>query len=121
MVEHLPKLKRVDLTGIGESLMNRDFFRIVEFLKSRGMYVTLNDNFTLMTEAAARRLIELEIDQIFLSLDGATKQTYEPIRVGANFDKVMVQHPPSRPNQAGDAASTAGSQDQYGCLLDELP
>jgi MoaA/NifB/PqqE/SkfB family radical SAM enzyme len=89
MVEHLPKLKRVDLTGIGESLMNRDFFRIVEFLKSRGMYVTLNDNFTLMTEAAARRLIELEIDQMFLSLDGATKQTYEPIRVGANFDKVI--------------------------------
>ena len=36
MTEHLPKLKRVDLTGIGESLMNREFFRIVEFLKSAG-------------------------------------------------------------------------------------
>ncbi len=50
MVAHLPHLKRLDLTGIGESLMNRDFFKIVEFLKSRGVYVTLNDNFTLMTE-----------------------------------------------------------------------
>jgi radical SAM protein with 4Fe4S-binding SPASM domain len=89
MVEHLPKLKRVDLTGIGESLMNRDFFAIVKFLKSRGMYVTLNDNFTLMTEKAARRIVELGVDQIFLSLDGATKETYERIRVGANFDKVI--------------------------------
>jgi len=89
MVENLPKLKRIDLTGIGESLMNRDFFRIVEFLKSRGVYVMLNDNFTLMTEKAARRLIELEVDHIFLSLDGASKQTYEQIRVGANFDKVI--------------------------------
>jgi MoaA/NifB/PqqE/SkfB family radical SAM enzyme len=89
MVEHLPKLKRVDLTGIGESLMNRDFFTIVKFLKSRGMYVTLNDNFTLMTEKAAQRIVELGIDQIFLSLDGATKETYEQIRVGANFDKVI--------------------------------
>jgi radical SAM protein with 4Fe4S-binding SPASM domain len=89
MVEQLPKLKRVDLTGIGESLMNRDFFKIVEFLKKRAIYVTLNDNFTLMTEKAARRIVELEVDQIFLSLDGATKSTYEQIRVGANFDKVI--------------------------------
>jgi MoaA/NifB/PqqE/SkfB family radical SAM enzyme len=89
MVEHLPKLKRIDLTGIGESLMNRDFFQIVEFLKTRHLYVTLNDNFTLLTERLARRIVELEVDQIFLSLDGATKQTYEPIRVGANFDKVI--------------------------------
>jgi radical SAM protein with 4Fe4S-binding SPASM domain len=90
MVEHLPKVKRVDLTGIGESLMNRDFFAIVKFLKSRGMYVTFNDNFTLMTEKAAQRIVELGVDQIFLSLDGATKETYEQIRVGANFDKVIA-------------------------------
>jgi len=89
MAEQLPKLRRVDLTGIGESLMNRDFFRILEFLKSRRIYVTLNDNFTLMSEKTARRLVDLEVDQIFLSLDGATKQTYEKIRVGANFDKVI--------------------------------
>jgi radical SAM protein with 4Fe4S-binding SPASM domain len=90
MVEHLPKLKRVDLTGIGESLMNRDFFAIVAFLKTRGMYVTLNDNFTLLTEKAARRIVELGVDQIFLSLDGATKETYEQIRVGAKFDQVTA-------------------------------
>jgi MoaA/NifB/PqqE/SkfB family radical SAM enzyme len=89
MLEHLPKLKRVDLTGIGEALMNRGFFNALRILKSRGLYVTLNDNFTLMTEDAARRIVELGIDQIFLSLDGATKETYEKIRVGANFDKVV--------------------------------
>jgi MoaA/NifB/PqqE/SkfB family radical SAM enzyme len=89
MVAHLPKLKRIDLTGIGESLLNRDFFNIVKFLKSRGVYVTLNDNFTLMTAKAAHRFVELEIDQIFLSLDGASKETFERIRVGADFDKVI--------------------------------
>jgi MoaA/NifB/PqqE/SkfB family radical SAM enzyme len=89
MLEHLPKLKRVDLTGIGEALMNRGFFNALKILKLRGLYVTLNDNFTLMTEDAARRIVELGVDQIFLSLDGATKETYEKIRVGANFDKVV--------------------------------
>jgi MoaA/NifB/PqqE/SkfB family radical SAM enzyme len=90
MLEHLPKLKRVDLTGIGEALMNRSFFNTLRILKSRRLYVTLNDNFTLMTEDAARRIVELGVDQIFLSLDGATKETYEKIRVGANFDKVVA-------------------------------
>jgi MoaA/NifB/PqqE/SkfB family radical SAM enzyme len=89
MVAHLPKLKRIDLTGIGESLMNRDFFKIVEFLKSRRIYVTLNDNFTLMNQRAARRIVELGVDQMFFSLDGATKESYEQIRVGADFDKVI--------------------------------
>src|SRR5436309_13700339 len=59
MAARLPKLKRVDLTGIGEVLMNRDFFRIVELLKSRGIHITLNDNFTLMTEKVARQIVEL--------------------------------------------------------------
>jgi radical SAM protein with 4Fe4S-binding SPASM domain len=90
MLDHLPHLKRVDLTGIGEALMNRGVFDALELLKARGLYITLNDNFTLMTEAAARRIIDLGVDQIFLSLDGATKETYEKIRVGADFDKVVA-------------------------------
>ncbi len=90
MVEHLPKLRRVDLTGIGEALMNPEFFKIIEFLKARGIYVTLNDNFTLITEKIARRIVELGVDQIFLSLDGATKDTYEQIRRGAKFETVIA-------------------------------
>jgi organic radical activating enzyme len=90
MVEHLPGLRRVDLTGVGESLMNRDFLRGVELLKSKGIYITLNDNFTLMTERTARKIVDLGLDQILLSLDGATKVTYESIRVGANFEMVLA-------------------------------
>jgi MoaA/NifB/PqqE/SkfB family radical SAM enzyme len=90
MIDHLPKLRRVDFTGVGEALMNRRFFDAIGVLKSRGLYVTLNDNFTLINEKVARRIVELGIDQIFLSLDGATKTTYEEIRAGANFDKVIA-------------------------------
>jgi MoaA/NifB/PqqE/SkfB family radical SAM enzyme len=89
MVAHLPKLQRVDLTGIGEALMNPEFLAIVEFLKLRGIYVTLNDNFTLMSEKMAQRIVELGVDQIFLSLDGATQETYEQIRRGSNFERVI--------------------------------
>jgi MoaA/NifB/PqqE/SkfB family radical SAM enzyme len=90
MLLHLPHIQRIDLTGIGEALMNPAFFEIIKLLKSRGIYVTLNDNFTLMTEKTARQVIELGVDQIFLSLDGATPETYEPLRRGANFERVVA-------------------------------
>ncbi|WP_404783328.1 radical SAM protein [Altericista sp. CCNU0014] len=90
MLERLPRVRRVDLTGIGEALMNPEFFNIIRVLKSRGIYVTLNDNFTLVTEATARRLVEAEVDQIFLSLDGAAKKTYESLRRGATFERVIA-------------------------------
>ena len=90
MVAHLPHLKRIDLTGIGEALVNKQFFEIISFLKQRGIYITLNDNFTLMTEKTARRIVELGVDQIFLSLDGATAETYEAIRRGAKFENVIA-------------------------------
>ncbi|CAN5169806.1 radical SAM protein [soil metagenome] len=86
--EHLPKLRRVELTGIGEPIMNRDFYRIVEYIKSRGVRISMTDNFTMMTEKAAQRIIELGVDRIAISLDGATKETFEKVRVGADFDKV---------------------------------
>ena len=44
----------------------------------------------MMTEEATLRMVELEVDQIFLSLDGATKETFENIRAGADFDKVIL-------------------------------
>jgi MoaA/NifB/PqqE/SkfB family radical SAM enzyme len=90
MLHHLPKIRRIDLTGIGEALMNPTFFDIIKLLKSRGIYITLNDNFTLMTEKTAQQIIELGVDQIFLSLDGATPATYEPLRRGANFERVIA-------------------------------
>ena len=74
-----------------------------------------------MTEQAARRIIELQIDQIFLSLDGATKQTYEQIRVGANFDKVISNTRRLIQIKREMRRAAPGSQNQYGCLLNQLP
>ena len=88
MLEHLPRLRRLELTGIGEPLMNREIYKILGYAKSRGIRISMTDNFTMVTEKAARRLVDLGVDRICLSLDGATKASYEKVRVGANFDKV---------------------------------
>ncbi len=77
------------LSGIGEILLNRDVFKIIKFLKSKNCFVTFADNFMLLNREKAQQLITLGADEIFLSLDGATKKTFESIRRGASFDTVI--------------------------------
>jgi radical SAM protein with 4Fe4S-binding SPASM domain len=89
ITRYFPGLMLFDMTGIGEPLLNPDFLKIVGFLKHQGVRVTFADNFTLMTEATIKELINSKVDLIFISFDGATKKTYERIREGASFDVVI--------------------------------
>jgi len=87
--DQFPHLKWIGLTGIGESFLNPDFIKILKYVKSKNVFVELYDNFCFLTEERAKLFIELGIDMLILSMDAATKETYEKIRVGANFDTVI--------------------------------
>ncbi|MFH1771966.1 MAG: radical SAM protein [Candidatus Omnitrophota bacterium] len=89
IVDQFPKLKWIGLTGIGESFLNKDFMRMLRYVKSKNIFVELYDTFYFIDEEAAKELVELPIDKIFVSLDAATKETYEKIRVGSDFDRVI--------------------------------
>jgi MoaA/NifB/PqqE/SkfB family radical SAM enzyme len=89
ILNQFPRLKWIGLTGIGESYLNPDFEKIMTEVKRRGIFIENFDNFVLLNDKRAKKLIELKVDKIYVSLDGATKETYEKIRVGADFDKVI--------------------------------
>lgn len=89
IVDQFPKLKWIGLTGIGESFMNKDFMKMLWHVKSKNIMVELYDTFYFINEKIARELLDMEIDIIFLSLDAATKETYEKIRIGSNFERVV--------------------------------
>jgi len=89
IVDQFLKLKWIGLTGIGGSFINKDFLKMLEYVKRKDIYVELYDNFSFIDETAANALINLSVDKIFISIDAATKGTYEKIRVGANFDSVI--------------------------------
>ncbi|MFQ6085939.1 MAG: radical SAM protein, partial [Candidatus Bathyarchaeia archaeon] len=50
IVDQFPHLRQLNLTGVGESLLNRDFFRMVEYAKSRKIYVKLFDSGTMLDQ-----------------------------------------------------------------------
>ncbi len=89
ITSQFPKLRWVNLTGEGDSFLNRDFLRIIEHLKTRGVAVYLVDSFDLITKEVATKLIDLGVDGIYISFDAATKETYEFIKEGCRYDRTL--------------------------------
>jgi radical SAM protein with 4Fe4S-binding SPASM domain len=55
--------------------------------------VEYNSNGELMTEKTARAILEAGVDIIRFSIDGLSRETYEPTRVGVNYDRVYERVP----------------------------
>lgn len=89
IIDQFPGLKWMGLTGIGESFANKDFLDMLRYVKGKNIFVELYDNFFLIDERIGREIIKMGVDKFFISLDAATKETYEKIRVGSDFGKVL--------------------------------
>jgi radical SAM protein with 4Fe4S-binding SPASM domain len=79
----------VNLVGLGEPLLNPQIFSMIKHAKSRGLKVSLIDNFVLVDRDVSLSLIESGLDYLFVSIDSASKSTFEKFRTGASFDKVI--------------------------------
>jgi len=79
----------VHLLHRGESLLHPDFFQMVRYAHDKGVITKFHTNGTLLNEDKARRLLDSGLDQFSFSFDGYDKETYEKIRVNANFEKTL--------------------------------
>jgi MoaA/NifB/PqqE/SkfB family radical SAM enzyme len=90
LVAQLPDLRRAVLQGIGEPLLNRDLAPMIRHLKSRAVYVVFNTNGVLLTRRRQLELIESGLDELRISLDGSTPETYLKVRGIPAFDRVVA-------------------------------
>ncbi len=83
-------LYSMKLNWRGEPLIHPKFIEMVKYAKDKGIKeLQTNSNGTLLNENKIRGLIEAGLDGIIFSMDGATKETYEKIRVRAKYDILM--------------------------------
>src|SRR4029077_11669893 len=76
IVDQFPRVARAVLHGVGEPMMVRALPRMIRYLKARGVYVLFNTNGTLLTLRAGRDLIDAGLDELRISLDAASPQTF---------------------------------------------
>lgn len=81
----------VNLFNWGEPLLNKDFTKMVRCVKDhdKDISVTTSTNLNINNKATLEGLIRSGIDEIIVSCDGATKESYEKYRVGGDFGLVM--------------------------------
>jgi len=84
------KLPSIKLNYRGEPLLHPQLVEMVSYAKKKGILeVQFNTNGLLLNKKKARELIEAGLDRIIFSFDGATKKTYEKIRRGSNYERVI--------------------------------
>lgn len=83
-------LSSIKLNYRGEPLMHPNLVKMVKYAKDKGVLeVQFNTNGVLLTEEKAEQLIDAGLNRIIFSFDGATKETYEKIRLGAKYETVV--------------------------------
>ena len=75
--------------GLGEPLVHPDIIEMVAQAKTLGATVELITNGTLLTKPLSKQLIEAGLDMLWVSLDGATPESYADVRLGAALPEVL--------------------------------
>src|SRR5260370_2010312 len=80
----------VTLNGLGEPLIDKTIFEKLAHLHSRHAYSSMPTNGSFVEGKSLERLLENMHDVLTVSIDGATKEAFESVRVLANFDNIIA-------------------------------
>ena len=70
----------------GEAFLHPNIFEMIKLCKKRGKKVHLNSNFTTVKDEHLEKIIDSALDELVISLDGVSQETYVKYRVGGQFE-----------------------------------
>ncbi len=73
----------------GEPFLNPDFLNMVAFANQHGIYTITRTNAHYLNKGVAQATVNSQLDELIISIDGSTQQTYSTYRVGGQFEKVL--------------------------------
>ena len=88
LLYQLPHLTNVKLQGMGEPLLNRQFIPMLESGERRKISMKFFTNGSVCNHKTAERLLTLKNTHIVFSIDGASAEVFEKIRVRSKFEQI---------------------------------
>ncbi len=88
-VETVSPRPTVFFGGLGEPLFHPGIVEMVAQAKALGARVEMISNGTMLTEKRSRQLIDAGLDVLWVSIDGATPESYADVRLGAELPRVL--------------------------------
>jgi radical SAM protein with 4Fe4S-binding SPASM domain len=83
------QLLKIKLQGMGEPLVNNNFFNMVEYASKYSIVSEITTNGSLLNQNNILKLQQSNLSRITVSIDGATPGIFEKIRVKSNFETVI--------------------------------
>ncbi len=89
IVDQIPDLQRAVLHGVGEPMLVKNLPQMVRYLKDRGTYVLFNTNGTVLNDRNGRAMIDAGLDELRVSLDASTRESYLAVRGVDYFERIL--------------------------------
>jgi len=89
IVDQSPGVARAVLHGVGEPMLVKALPQMVRYLKDRGVYVLFNTNGTVLSERNGRALIAAGLDELRVSIDASTPESYIKVRGKDYFRRIV--------------------------------
>ena len=88
ILDQFPYLEKVKLQGMGEPLLNKQLISMLKLGEKHGLSMNFISNGSLCNQKIAEQLAQLNNTSITFSIDGATAETFESIRIGGKFEEI---------------------------------
>jgi radical SAM protein with 4Fe4S-binding SPASM domain len=82
-------IRTFNLNFYNEPLLDPLLFDRIKYLKEKDVYVKFYSNGSVMDEKKVDQLLTSGLDMIDFSVDGASREVYEKIRVGLDYDRMQ--------------------------------
>jgi MoaA/NifB/PqqE/SkfB family radical SAM enzyme len=89
-ITQISPLPTVFFGGFGEPLNHPDILKMVAELKGINAKVELITNGILLNNKVSKSLMELGLDRLWVSIDGASPESYLDIRLGSNLPLILA-------------------------------
>ena len=82
-------IEMIGLYTTGESLLHPKIYDFIKLAKNMGFkYIYITSNGVTLDQDKINQILECGLDSIKFSIDAASKETYDKLRPGGDFDKV---------------------------------
>ena len=80
----------IGMSQTNEPLLDHDLIERIEYATKKGiMDIHLNTNAMLLDEEISKKILDTGVTRICFSVDAVTEETYNKIRIGLNFHRVL--------------------------------
>lgn len=83
------QLQHINYYFQGEPFVHPQFLSLVRAARARNIYVVTSTNAHFISETTATEIVESDLSEIIVSIDGMTQETYENYRINGKLDKVI--------------------------------